>query len=188
MAVETTDPVIERQLKKAGAGIAQKNEEDIPLYRVMGDSKIPVSKSTGALWQSRKEQGLHGRKDIEANWDEALRYYDNDQLGHRNGADGASGNKPTRRLGNSWTETENVVFANCSIMVPMLYAKNPHITVTNENDINEMRGKAVERLINKLFNMKNAPGLNFKTKARRSVLTALLTNSAFIKEIGRAHV
>lgn len=176
----TTDPVIEKNLAKVGAGI-EVIEESVPMYRVLGDSKIPVSKATGALWQSRRDQGKQHRSNAETNWDEAIRYYDNDQMSHRGGGEGVAGNRATRRLGSDWTETENVVFANCSIMVPMLYAKNPHVTVTNEVDANEARGKAVERLINKLLSKKTAPGLNFKHKARRAVLTALLTNSAFVK-------
>lgn len=178
---EVTDPVIEKQLKKAGAGIETEVEDNTPLYRVMGNSRLPVSKSMGVLWQSRKDQGLSGRRDAECAWDEAIRYYDNDQSAHRNATDNASGNRPTRRLDAGWTETENVVFANCAIMVPMLYAKNPNINVTPNVDAAEMRAKGVERLVNKLFNMKQAPGINFKSKARRAVLTALLTNNAFIK-------
>lgn len=180
---DTTDPVIEKQLRTVGAGIETTQEENTPLYRVMGDSKIPVSKSAGILWSSRKDQGLAARKEkgSDAAWDEAIRYYDNDQSVHRNSVDGASGNRPTRRLDEGWTETENVVFANCAIMVPMLYAKNPHINLTVEVDANEQRAKAGERLINKLLSQKNAPGINFKSKARRAVLTALLTNAAFIK-------
>jgi hypothetical protein len=181
MPPDTTDPVIEKQLDAVGAGRKQAKQDNTPLYAVLGDSKIPVSKSAGALWESRRDQGLNGRNLMEANWDEAIRYYDNDQSAHRNGAVNSAGNRATRRLGDGWTETENVVFANCSIMVPMLYAKNPHISVTNENDANELRGKAVERLINKLLSKREAPGLNFKNKARRAVLTALLTNSAFVK-------
>jgi hypothetical protein len=183
MPLELDDPVLEKQFRKAGAGINKKNEEDIPLYRVLGDSRIPVSKSSGHTWKARRDHGLKARECAVTNWDEAIRYYDNDQSTYRNAQDGASGNRPTRRLDDGWTETENVVFANCSIMVPMLYAKNPHITVTNENDANANRGKAVERLVNKLLSKRTAPGLNFKNKARRSVLTALLTNNAFI-EIG----
>jgi hypothetical protein len=173
---------IEKNLEAVGAGLAQtKVATSEPLYRVVGDSKIPVSKAAGKLWESRKGQGLAGRADIEANWDEAIRYYGNDQSPHRNGAEGTAGNRAGRRLDNTWSETENVVFANCSIMVPMLYAKNPTLTVTSDVDAHENRAKGVQRLMNKLMSQKNAPGLNFKTKARRAVLTALLTNAAFIK-------
>lgn len=181
MPLETTDPVIEKALRKAGAGLSTTKEENQPLYKVLGDSKIPVSKASGVVWKSRRDHGLSARGSAQANWDEALRYYDNDQSSHRNSVDGGEGNRATTRLGNEWTETENVVFANCSIMVPMLYAKNPHITVTIENDAAELRAKGVERLINKLMSKRTAPGLNFKTKARRAVLTALLTNNSFIK-------
>ncbi len=177
MPPETTDPTLERALSRTGAGIAQAEVDKGPLYRVLGDSKLPVSKATGGLWEGRKSQGLNARGNSETNWDEAIRYYDNDQGTDRK----HSGSITTRRLGEGWTETENVVFANCSIMVPMLYAKNPNITVTIENDAQEGLAKAVERLGNKLMSAKTAPGLNFKPKMRRSVLSALLTNSAIIK-------
>jgi hypothetical protein len=173
---------VEKNLEAVGAGLEQqKTATAEPLYRVVGDSKIPVSKAAGVLWESRKDQGLTGRKDIEANWDEAIRYYGNDQSSHRNGNEYGSGNRPARRLNDGWEETENVVFANCSIMVPMLYAKNPTLTVTSEIDALEGRAKGIQRLVNKLMSQKNAPGLNFKVKARRAVLTALLTNAAFVK-------
>lgn len=177
----TVDPV-EKQLEIAGAGRTKKSEERQPLYQVVGDSKIPVSKIMGAVWESRKEQGISARKNAAINWDEALRYYDNDQMSHRSsGSQINSGNRPGTRLTDAWQETENVVFSNCSIMVPMLYAKNPQITVTHTNDEIAERGRVVERVMNALIAQKNSPGLNFKPKARRAVLLALLTNSAFIK-------
>jgi len=177
----TTDPTLERALSRTGAGIAEAEKEQQPLYKVIGDSKIPVSKHAGTLWASRKDQGLSARSNAETNWDEAIRYYDNDQSSHRTGADGVSGNRATTRLGSGWTETENVVFANCAIMVPMLYAKNPHVTITSANDANIDRAKCVERLINVLINKRETPGLNMKRKTRRFILTGLLTNAAFIK-------
>lgn len=176
----TPDP-IERNLERVGAGLRKEKAEATPMYKMVGNSRIPTSKSTGALWSSRRDQGLRARRNIETNWDEAIRYYDNDQSRHRSSSEIGAGNRPGPRLTNEWRETENVVFSNCSIMVPMLYAKNPHVTVSHSNDAVELQAKAVERLINKLLGQRTAPGLNFKTKARRAVLTALLTNSAFIK-------
>lgn len=175
------DDNIEKNLERAGAGRTKKVVTNEPIYRMVGDSRIPVSKHLGSIWSSRKDQGASARKNAEENWDEALRYYDNDQSSHRTSNDRASGNRPSSRHSNEYVETENVVFSNCSIMVPMLYAKNPTVTVTHTNDASEGRAKAGDRLINKLLNQKNAPGLNFKNKARRLVLMSLLTNSAFIK-------
>lgn len=181
MPVTPTSDPIERNLERVGAGLTKKKEEVGPLYRMIGASRIPVSKHTGAVWSSRRDQGMSARKSIETNWDEAIRYYDNDQTRHRNSSGIGAGNTPGPRLSQEWRETENIVFSNCSIMVPMLYSKNPQVTVSHSNDANENLAKVSERLINKLLSQKNAPGLNFKTKARRMVLTALLTNSAFIK-------
>lgn len=173
---------VEKQLEIAGVGLKKKKAEVGPIYRMVGDSKIPVSKALGPVWQSRRDQGLAARKSSAINWDEALRYYDNDQSTHRDGGSAISaGNRTGARLTDEWRETENVVFSNCSIMVPMLYAKNPQITITSNNDANADRARTVERLINTLLAQKNAPGLNFKHKARRAVLIALLTNNAFIK-------
>jgi hypothetical protein len=46
---------IEKNLEAVGAGLAQtKVATSEPLYRVVGDSKIPVSKAAGKLsWSSR---------------------------------------------------------------------------------------------------------------------------------------
>ena len=129
----------------------------------------------------RKDQGLKSRSHSEDAWSEAIRYYDNDQTIHRNSAEERAGNKPGYRLSGEWRETENVVFSNCSIMVPMLYAKNPTITITTDVDANLERAKGIERLINVLLAKRSVPGLNAKPKLRRTVLTTLLTNAGFVK-------
>ena len=127
--------------------------------------------------RSRLAASLHS----EEAWDEAIKYYDNDQLIHRSSTSERSGNKPGYRLSGEWRETENVVFSNCSIMVPMLYAKNPQITITSDLDANLDRSKGLERLINTLLAKRNVPGLGAKAKIRRTILTTLLTNAGFVK-------
>lgn len=176
------NPALESALAKSGAGLPKKQAVDEPLYKVVGDSKVPVAKHTGSLWQSRRDQGLGARKSVEQAWDEAIRYYENDQMAHRDGSENRSGNQVYgRRLNKQWTETENVVFANCSIMVPMLYAKNPTISVSTEIEAYTALADAISRLGNKLIDMKRTPGLNVKPKMRRAILSTLLTNSAIAK-------
>src|SRR5438045_2330855 len=82
------DPVLERSLAKGGLGKASTRAANEPVYKVIGDSKIPVSKSTGVLWQGRKDQGLHARGEVATTWDEAIRYYGNDQLSNRGRIEG----------------------------------------------------------------------------------------------------
>lgn len=176
------NPALESALSKSGAGVPKGAAQNEPIYRVLPGSKIPVSKHAGALWASRKDQGLRARSNSENCWNEAIRYYENDQTSTRTGRNNTAGNQlNTTALNSQWSETENVVFANCSTMVPMLYAKNPTIATTSENDALSDLCKAVTKLGNKLMSMKSSPGLNFKVKARRMVLTCLLTNAAYIK-------
>lgn len=153
-------------------------------YKVVGDSKIPVSKVYGKIWASRKDAAVAAMDDRLLLWKESIRYYNNDQMAHRKSIKDQSGNVDgTGKLNNRYSETENIVFANVTSMVPILYSKNPSVTVTALNGSLEPRARSVEKLINVLAEMKDPPGLNLKPKAKRCVVTALLTNAAYA-EIG----
>lgn len=179
---EVDNPELEKALAVSGMGKKQLEQDKTPVYRKFTDSRIPVSKHMGMLWCSRKDAGIKAGGDSSSAWEEAIAYYCNDQSGHRDNKDNESGNTLyARRLNKQWTETENIVFANCSIMVPMLYQQNPNITVSSDNDLHEQFCKTIERLGNKLMSMKTGPGLNFKNKMRRTILTTLLTNKGGMK-------
>ena len=51
MADEPYDP-IEKNLERVGAGRGKKKAAKEPIYQMVGDSKIPVSKAVGLVWQS----------------------------------------------------------------------------------------------------------------------------------------
>jgi hypothetical protein len=166
------------------------------VYKVMPQSRIPVSSKRGPLWKSRKDQGQRQMNDLIDAWDEAIRYYNHDQQSHRDGKDSPdyAGNRfAAKRLNNKFSSTENVVFANVNAQVPELYAKNPIVSVTPRPDNSEQTGatnesddafaRAVERLVNVLFGMRTPPGVNLKPKAKRNVLVALLTNTGWF-EVG----
>ena len=156
-----------------------------PSYRMLGDSKIPVSKQYGKVWMSRKDQGEKVYADAREAWEEAIRYFDNDQMQHRQaGEDFSAGNTlGNRRLNNNLTETENVVFANVTTMVPALYARNPKAEFTShiEDDAMKKLATILERLVNVLGGKKVSPGINLKPRAKRAVVIALLTNRVWLK-------
>ena len=152
-------------------------------YQVIGDSKIPVSKATGKVWKSRVSQVMTHTKNVRGSWEEAIKYFDNDQLNHR---DSSSENSAGNRLGNqklneNITETENVVFANVTTMVPALYARNPTAEFTSNTEANRKLATTTERLVNVLGGRKASPGINLKPKAKRCVVTTLLTNRSWMK-------
>lgn len=183
---DTLSPEVNLAIEKtSGIKAGVPTDTDGPLYRIYEDAKIPVSKQLGPLWQSRIDQGKSVRTDTELCWSEAIRYYDNDQMLHRGttGSGNQSGNRRWQRTNNEqWSETENIVFSNATTMLPMLYAKNPAVEMTALNpSVNEKFADCCEKLINAILNMKTEPGLNMKSKARRGVLWALLTNNAYMK-------
>lgn len=153
-----------------------------PAYRVVGDSKIPVSKATGKMWKSRVSQAKSHTEDVREAWSEAIRYFENDQLEHRVRQQYASGNTlGNQKLNSNITETENVVFANVTTMVPALYSRNPEAEFTSNVESKKRLATITERLVNVLGGRKASPGINLKPKAKRSVVTCLLTNRAWIK-------
>jgi hypothetical protein len=153
-----------------------------PAYRMVGDSKIPVSKATGKMWKSRVSQAKSHTEDVREAWSEAIRYFENDQLEHRVRQQYASGNTlGNQKLNSNITETENVVFANVTTMVPALYSRNPEAEFTSNVESKKRLATITERLVNVLGGRKASPGINLKPKAKRSVVTCLLTNRAWIK-------
>ena len=186
---EDTNPDLAKSLEKSGVP-RKASKKNQPSYKVLGSSKIPVSKSHGKLWQSRRDQAMHKRNSngLETSWDEALKYYHNDQMGHRSETSGDEpGNESVaRRPNRKFTETENIVFANTRALVPTIYAKNPRVEFTatdKQSDEAKSSATMLERLVNSLLNRKSVPGINLRPKARRAVVMASLTNQAWL-EVG----
>ena len=190
----STDPM-ENALDQAGVGLPDAAPEPA-VYKAMPDSRIPVSNKRGGVWRSRRDTAQKAMQNLIDAWDEAIRYYNMDQSDHRDmnitGISGTtSGNRHiARRLNERWSSTENIVFANINAQVPELYAKNPIVSVTTSpstdpanQEAGEQLARCLQKLITNLFNMKYAPGVNVKPKAKRNVLIALLTNMAWF-EVG----
>ena len=183
MAEEDFPTDVERTIDRSiDEPTPRKSRKRQPVYQVVGESKIPIAKSQGKVWKSRMQSGIAKIKDVEDAWRESMRYFDNDQTPHRVRNENASGNLiGNQRLNNNITETENVVFANITTMVPALYARNPKAEFTSTNSKYEKLAVSLEHLINTLMHRKVAPGVNLKPKAKRAVVTALLTNRAWLQ-------
>ena len=200
LALDTTPDPMEQALGQAGVGLPEQAEPP-PVYRAMPDSRIPVSSKRGGVWRSRRDTAQKSMKDLIDAWDEAIRYYNHDQADHRDGSSGGMGSggrsgssagnrNVARRLNDRFSSTENIVFANVNAQIPELYAKNPIVSVTNElvgstavDEAGDAFARSLQKLIDKLFTMKFAPGINIKPKAKKAVVIALLTNRAWF-EVG----
>lgn len=154
-----------------------------PLYKVLGESAIPVAKAEGSVWETRMKSALKIRSNIQDCWQEAIKYYNNDQMSHRISTGGnSSGNRGGRgKLSTEFNETENIVFSNITTLVPVIYSKNPAVTMTSGADEDTPYAKTLEELVNVLATKENTPGVGLKLKAKRCVALAELTNNAWIK-------
>lgn len=156
-------------------------------YQVNEETKVFVSRNMGKVWQGRVDAALKKREscDLDKAWEQAVRYYENDQISHRSaGADGrAPGNGLADRIDSNFSETENVVYANITSLIPMLYSRNPSVEISSYNTDLQAGIECYKRLISGLFMQKEAPGVNLKKKAQRAVLSAILTNVGYI-EVG----
>jgi hypothetical protein len=158
--------------------------EPVESHKVIGDSKIPVSPAFGKLVESRKKLGMASLSKCRKSWEECIRYYCNDQSSHRSdvgGLDVAGNRAAAERLGEGWSETENLVFATVRASAAQSYSQNPVCEVNTKKGVNEDLAGVCKRLVNMLFNKRCSPGVNLKPKAKRAVLLAQLTNSAWVK-------
>lgn len=153
-------------------------------YQVFPDTKIAVSKSAGKVWRARRDAGKRVLKPYETAWDEAEKYYTNDQTRHRTSpnTDSPGNIEPTREMGDEFSETENIVFSNINATLPHLYAKNPTVEFSGP-DAYDAQLRVTEKLVIKLMQRRTAPGLNMKPRARRHVMRTTLMNMSYI-EIG----
>lgn len=176
---------IEKQIDVVD-GTITKEEADTPdyqpVYQMYENTRIPVSKSMGKLWKSRKEEAmkLNERTGVKDRWDEAIRYYQNDQ-GGRSGKRNRLSELGRGKSHDPAYTSENIVFANVSALVPSVYAKNPDVTITATDTADEKQGKLFERLIGELFRRKITPGINLRRKMKRLVVTTMLTNIAYVE-------
>lgn len=180
---------VENMMQEFGVQTAKPVASDEPVYRILGDSKVVVSKSTGKMWQKRKDTSAKTMKDIMDAWDEAISYFLNTPDNNRNGeGDGGitAGSRWARdKINNVLTERENIVYANVSAIVPTLYAKAPEITIDtkSEDPAQQEYAELCEELLNKLLNKKSYPGINIKPKVKKGIVATCLTNEAWI-EVG----
>lgn len=167
---------------------APKKTEETASYKMIGSSRIPVPRATGALFKSRKDIAigrLKKKKTIEA-WDEAIAYYKNDHAGKRTrtNPDNPGGGSEENFAGGGHSATENIVFANVSAVVPAIYAKNPDVSVRSTRGESEYEfARVAQRLLRTLIQKRTAPGINLKPIARRAVVTTTLCNVSYV-EVG----
>ena len=137
-----------------------------PSYKMIGESKIPVSKNEGKLWKERLEKASELMKKYSTVWKNNIKFFNDSEI---------STNKKV---------LENLIWSNTVGLLPELFAQVPQITIQNNKRNNELTDEVsncLETLINAIMNDEVEPSINIKEKGKRCVLTSLLTNRACLK-------
>lgn len=178
---------LQRSLERGGVDVKEQKKKE-PIYKIVNhDEHIAVSRHHGKVWQGRRDRALKKRKKLyEPAWDQALKYYGMDQSPHRDEDDLDRSQTDSTRFASKRnnSHTENIVFANTSSLVPMVYAKNPVVEVTQTIPENEAYVSDVaEPFMNNLLTRQSYPRLPLKAPLRRATVCTTLTNVAYV-EIG----
>lgn len=156
------------------------DEGYIPQFRMVGTSKIPVSKAEGKLWKTRLQQCKSSMKTVVEHWEKALQYYNIDHVGYRLNKEDDGNSKKLKKFENC---KENLIFTNTVGMLPNLYSQNPSVNVTPEieSEENSTMATTLQRLLNIILQRRVTPGINMQPKARKAILNAMVTNRGIIK-------
>jgi len=153
-----------------------------PIYKMMADSKIPVSSKEAGLWKSRRDIGTQAISNTAKAWKEAESYYSLGQDTHRqeNGGEVKGNSRYARNVNRRYNSTENIVYSNVNAMVPAILAKNPQAEITAFLKQLGPQATIYEHLVNRLAAMKHAPGFNLKPKLRKSIVRCEISNEAWV--------
>ena len=127
---QTIDRTMDMEGTPAPMGDVKVGRKTRPIFKKYPEAKIPVPKSMGTLWKSRFDQGVAKLKKDGTHeaWDEAIRYYKNDQTKKRNRDDPDSPSLGPEKdiVGGAFSRTENVVFCQlASALVPRYLRQKP---------------------------------------------------------------
>lgn len=169
-----------------GAPLPVETKPGESVYKLDPASKIPVSKQEGTIWKGRKDAGEVLLRDLKEGWREAEYYYNNAQQNHRKETEGnKAGNRAygkDRR--ESYSMTENIVYATVNSVIPNTYAKNPNVEVTMLrtplNADKDQVATMLKQLLNRLAGMREAPGLHLKPKAKKCIVRCEITNESWM--------
>lgn len=159
-----------------------KKQAALPIYKMMPQSKIPVSSKEAGLWKSRRDSGKQSISTLCRAWEEAESYYSLGQDTHRDETGGTQkGNARYARNSNRrYNSTENIVYSNVNAIIPAIIAKNPNAEVTPFLKELQQVAEVMKHLVNRLAEMKYAPGFNLKPKLRKCVVRTQISNESWI--------
>lgn len=175
MARESLGEEIVEDIVTGDVEEALSDDDQAPLYQLIGNASVPVSKKAGKRWNDRIKAALEvyaSERDI---WAETFRMY------RLTGDMEMAGSEHVyAHLFENDTD-ENILRENVKLLLRSTYARNPSIEVSTTSNEKKDMAKALELTVGALLNRKQNPGLNGKARLRRQIVHAHLTNFGILK-------
>ena len=150
-------------------------EEYKPIYKVISDNKIPISKKEGALWKQRIDLVKQKRQPLVEIWDETTDMY----VGKKN-ADN-NGDKRRNKINEKYTTYENLLWSNTNGISRETIMKKPKLEFTGNNEQSNVYSPILAKGINKYMGLTGNTGINIEEKLKKVDILAQLTNRGIIR-------
>ena len=150
-------------------------QEYQPLYKMVANNKIAVSKKEGILWAQRLMIAKKKMDVISREWDENVKTY----LGYNKAS--SDNDKKDLTLQMEDADYENLLWANTNAINRETIMKLPHIELTPQSEQSEPYINALEHGLNKYLSQIGNNGINLKEKLKKADIGAQLTNRGIIR-------
>ena len=150
-------------------------QEYQPLYKMVANNKIAVSKKEGILWAQRLMIAKKKMDVISQEWDENVKTY----LGYNKAS--SDNDKKDLTLQMEDADYENLLWANTNAINRETIMKLPHIELTPQSEQSEPYITALEHGLNKYLSQIGNNGINLKEKLKKADIGAQLTNRGIIR-------
>lgn len=146
-----------------------------PLYKMMADNKIAVSKKEGMLWYERLQMAKHETSGLRQSWKHIMDVYKGE------GKPNEDLNKKRLRLDEQDKTFENLLWSNTNGISRETIMKLPHVELTGRREDMAQTCTAYEHFINCYMEQTGNCGLNMKEKLIKTDISAQLTNKGIIR-------
>ncbi len=150
-------------------------DEFEPLYKVIGDNKIAVSKKEGSVWESKLRFSQKILEEQKKEWDEITNVF--------LGKDRPTSEKDTEstKLVKKTKDFENLIWTNVNGISRETIMKLPSIEITPESNVNEPFAKIYQKGLNNYLGLTGNNGINLKEKLKKCDLSAQITNKGILR-------
>ena len=146
-----------------------------PLYKMVSNNKIAISKKEGTLWYQRLQFAKKQMDQLSQEWEQNVQTYMGCQKPR------GDNDHKALRMNERDFDYENLVWSNTNAINRETIMKLPHIELTPKDQMSEPYVTVCEDAINRYLGQIGNNGINLKEKLKKADIGAQLTNRGIIR-------